>query len=424
MQNRTMAARPEDGAEVAGGAAPGVSPRILVDDRLAKRNAVLLAGAQAFGGSIMAVNIALGRLAGSYLMPDATILATLPVTAMVLGTACGTIPAALLMQRIGRRPGFMTGTAIGAAGGFLACFAILIGDFWLMCLGTWLAGLSFAFVQQYRFAAADVASPAFRAKAISWVLAGGVAAAVIGPQTVIWTKDLFEPIAFAGAYLAQAGLCFVAMAILSFVRIPKPPKVVAVEKGRPILEILSEPRIRIAVVCGIVSYAVMSLMMTAAPIAIVFCGFTTEEAALGIQWHVMAMFAPSFFTGALIARFGAERVTGAGLAILAASSVMALAGIELMNFWLALVLLGVGWNFGFIGATTMLTSAQRPEERGRTQAANDFLVFGTVALASFSSGTLFSLVGWNAINWVILPVTLACLALLAFGPASRSPKAA
>lgn len=383
------------------------------DDRLAKRNALLFAGAQAFGGAMMSVNIALGGLAGAYLMPGAEILATLPVSTMVVGTACGTIPAALLMQRIGRRPGFLIGAGIGAAGGLLAAFAILIGSFWLMCVGTFVAGSAFAFVQQYRFAAADVASPAFRPKAISWVLAGGLAAAVIGPQTVIHTKDLFAPIAFAGAYVGQAVLCLLAMVFLAFVRVPRPARLpIGAPRGRPILRILSEPKVAIAVACALVSYAVMSLMMTAAPLAIVYCGFSTEDAALGIQWHVMAMYGPSFFTGSLIARFGAERVTAAGLALLAAAAVMALAGIELANFWLALVLLGVGWNFGFIGATAMLTAAQRPEEKARLQAANDFLVFGSMALASLSSGTLFATVGWASINWVILPVVVGTLVLL------------
>ncbi len=397
--------------------APADAPRF--DDRLARRNTVLLAGAQAFGGAMMSVNVSLGGLTGGYLMPEAPMLATLPVTTMVIGIAAGTIPAALFMQRFGRRPGFIGGALVGACGGLLASFAILEALFFLMCAGTFLSGFAFAFVQQYRFAAVDTASPMFRPKAISWVLAGGIAAAVIGPQTVIYTKDLFAPIAFAGAFFAQAGLCLVAIGFLVFLKIPRPPRRVARGEGwRPILEILSEPKIALAVLCALVSYATMSLMMTAAPIAIVFCGFSTEQAALGIQWHVLAMYGPSFFTGSIIARFGARKVAAAGLVLLAAAAAIGLSGVELANFWLALVLLGVGWNFGFIGATSMLTAEQRPEERGRLQAANDFLVFGSMAVASFSSGTLFALVGWNAINWTILAVVVATFAVLLAGARS------
>jgi len=385
----------------------------LIDDTLARRNALLLAAAQATGGAMMPIAIATGGLAGFYLLGDDKSLATLPVTTLVLGTACGTVPAALLMRRVGRRPGFMVGAGIGVAGGIAACLAVLSGVFLFFCLATWLTGFAGAFVQQYRFAAADTASAAFRPKAISWVLAGGVITGVVGPQTVIFTRDLFSPIPFAGAFAAQAVLCLVAMIILAFVSIPKPVKPThATGGGRSLPTILAEPRIAIAVLCAVVSYALMSLVMTAAPLAMVQCGFSEGQAALGIQWHVIAMFAPSFFTGTLIARYGRERITAAGLALLLGAGIVALTGITLAHFWIALVLLGLGWNFGFIGATAMLTDAQRPEERARVQAANDFMVFGVVAVASFSSGKILNAAGWESVNLTLVPfVVLGFVAL-------------
>ncbi|WP_018697721.1 MFS transporter [Amorphus coralli] len=385
----------------------------LIDDTLARRNALLLAAAQATGGAMMPIAIATGGLAGFYLLGDDKSLATLPVTTLVLGTACGTVPAALLMRRVGRRPGFMVGAGIGVAGGIAACLAVLSGVFLFFCLATWLTGFAGAFVQQYRFAAADTASAAFRPKAISWVLAGGVITGVVGPQTVIFTRDLFSPIPFAGAFAAQAVLCLVAMVILAFVSIPKPVKPThATGGGRSLPTILAEPRIAIAVLCAVVSYALMSLVMTAAPLAMVQCGFSEGQAALGIQWHVIAMFAPSFFTGTLIARYGRERITAAGMALLLGAGIVALTGITLAHFWIALVLLGLGWNFGFIGATAMLTDAQRPEERARVQAANDFMVFGVVAVASFSSGKILNAAGWESVNLTLVPfVVLGFVAL-------------
>lgn len=386
----------------------------LVDDRLARRNALLLAAAQAIGGAITSITIATGGLTGFYLLGPDKSLATVPVTTMVLGTACGTVPAALLMRRLGRRGGFLVGAAIGAAGGVAACLSVLYGTFLFFALSTWVTGFAAAFVQQYRFAAADTASVAFRPKAISWVLAGGVLAGIIGPQAVILTRDLFSPIQFAGAFLAQTALCLTAMIILAFVTIPKPKAVSGHAGGRPLHVILSDSRIAIAVLCAVVSYALMSLVMTAAPLAMVQCGLSTDDAALGIQWHVIAMFAPSFFTGTLIARFGRETITSVGLALLSVSGIVAITGISVGHFWLALILLGVGWNFGFIGATAMLTDAQRPEERARVQAANDFLVFGVVAAASFSSGKILNIAGWETVNWALFPVVALALAALAW----------
>ena len=394
-------------------------------DRLARRNALVLAFAQAMGGALTSITISLGGLVGVYLLNERGELATLPVTTMIVGTACGTIPAAMLLEKLGRRLGFMIGALTAGLGGLVAFTAIMQGSFAGYAIGTFIGGLSFAFVQQYRFAAAEAASDKFRPVAISTVLAGGIFAGVIGPQTVVHTKDFFLPTAYAGAYLAQAVLCLVTLAILSLYKpLPLPPRPVGAPKGRPLRVILAQPRVALAILCAVASYSIMSLVMTAAPLAMLDCGFTTEDAAYGIQWHVIAMFAPSFFTGRIIARFGPELITAIGLVLLGLAGTASLLGITLGNFYLALILLGLGWNFGFIGATTMLTAAQRPEERARTQAANEFIMFGVVAFASLSSGFLLNTVGWSSINWTVFGViAIPLLLLAALGVQGRTARA-
>lgn len=388
-------------------------PEHFVDDRLAKRNAVLLALAQALGGASASIVIATGPLVGYMMLDQDKSLATLPVSAMVLGTAFGTIPAGMIMRRFGRRAGFTGAAILGILSGLLASFAVFRDQFLLFSLACSLGGFAGAFVQQYRFAAADTASDAFKPKAISWVLAGGVLAGVVGPQTVIATKDMFAPIMFAGTYLAQAGLALLSLFLLAFIRIPKPPVQSRKQSGgRPLRAIMTQPRFIVAAACGICSYALMSLVMTATPLAMIACGLSETDAALGIQWHVLAMFGPSFFTGSLIARFGKERIVSIGLTLLAGCSIVALMGIELAHFWTALVLLGLGWNFGFIGATAMLTDTYRPEERNMVQAVNDFLVFGFVAAASFSSGALLNAFGWGTVNVLVFPFVVLCIGLL------------
>lgn len=390
-----------------------VAQEAFVDDRLAKRNAVLLALAQALGGASASIVITTGSLVGYMMLDEDKALATVPVSAMVLGTAFGTIPAGIIMRRFGRRAGFMGSAMVGVASGLLAAYAVLLNHFLLFSFACGLGGFAGAFVQQYRFAAADTASDAFKPKAISWVLAGGVLAGVVGPQTVIATKDMFAPILFAGTYVAQAGLALIAMFLLAFIKIPKPPRQSHKQAGgRPLGQIMKQPRFIVAAACGICSYALMSLVMTATPLAMIGCGLSETDAALGIQWHVLAMFGPSFFTGSLIARFGKERIVSIGLALLAGCAVVALMGLELAHFWTALILLGLGWNFGFIGATAMLTDTYRPEERNLVQAVNDFLVFGFVAAASFSSGALLNAFGWATVNFLVFPFVVLCIGLL------------
>lgn len=385
------------------------------DDPRAKRNALILAVAQAFGGANASIVIATAGLAGGYVLPaEQAAFATIPVSLFILGTAFCTLPAQKLMGRVGRRPVFLGAAAFGVLAGFVAMQGVLIGAFWMLCLGTFMAGMFGAVVHSYRFAAADTASPAFRPKAISWVLAGGVASGLIGPQIVIAFNDFFDPILFAGAFLGQAGLALLSIAVVSFVDLPKPVVQTPASKARtrPMSEIARQPRFQAALTSAIVSYALMALAMTAAPIAMIACGHSVGEAALGIQWHVIGMFAPSFFTGSLITRYGVERVILTGFAILAVCAAVALNGISVGHFWIALVLLGVGWNFAFLGATSMLTECYRPEERNTVQGWNDFILFGFVAFASFSSGGLLHLFGWDVINWLLLPILAAAALFL------------
>lgn len=378
----------------------------------ARRNALVLSLAAAINGSAPPIAITLGGLTGLYLLGPDTPLATLPVSVFNLGVALGALPAAMLMRRIGRRHGFMAGTLFGVLGGMIAALAVIVGHFWVLLAGFLAVGLAASFNQQYRFAAADSGDAAFRARAISWVMMGGIAAGIIGPQTVILTRNLLDPIPFAGSFLAISVLATIGLGIVSLLGGAgrEAPRHASASGGRPLSELIRQPRLIVAVLCGMGSYALMSLVMTAAPLAMVACGLGEDNAALGIQWHVIAMFAPSFITGTLIARFGVEAIITAGMALLAACGAVAVSGIDLSHFWTALILLGVGWNFAFIGATTMLTETYRPEERSKVQGLNDFFVFGSVATASFSSGGLFSAFGWETIAFTVFPIVAICLA--------------
>jgi MFS family permease len=388
-----------------------------VDDKTARHNALVLACAQALGGANPAIVVSLGGLVGQAIAPDPT-YATVPVSLLQLGIAAGTIPAAIVMRRLGRRGGYLIGACIGTVAGSVAATGAAVGAFGLFCLGTFLAGFYSAYVQSYRFAATDTASPGFRAKAISWVMAGGLVAGVIGPQTVIWMRDLVPGSPFAGGFLGQAALALLSFGVVLLLRPSAlaPPAGPAKAGGRPLGQILAQPRFLLAVIAGLVTYGLMSFVMTAAPLAMVVeCGHSLGSATLGIQWHILAMYGPSFFTAGLIGRFGKERVVIAGLVLTAAASVVGLSGTSVAHFWVALILLGVGWNLGFIGATAIVADCSRPEERTRTQAMNDFLVFGSVAIASFSSGSLVTAGGWSLLNWIVLPVVGVTLLAIFWG---------
>lgn len=374
----------------------------------AQRNVWLLVASQSLGGAAPPIIISLGGIVGQMLASDPS-LSTLPVSLYNLGLALSTIPAAVLMRRLGRRAAYVLGALLGSVSGLIATYGVVQGDFATFCVGAAMAGFYGACVQSYRFAATDAVEPSQRAKAISRIMVGGLVAAVIGPQVVIWTRDAWPMAPFAGSFLGQAGL---ALPLLWMLRAPPPQAAVAEGTARPVGTIARSPGFVVAVTAGIVSYGLMAFIMTAAPMAMVGCGHTVGEAALGIQWHVLAMFAPSFFTGHLIARFGKIAITALGLVLIAASGLLALAGLELLHFWGSLILLGVGWNFGFIGATAMVTDTYTPAERAKVQALNDFLVFGTVAVASFGSGRLLNTSGWETINTLMLPLIAVVLVML------------
>lgn len=380
------------------------------DDARAKHNAIVLAIAQALYASGTVALIATAGLVGTQLAPSKA-WATLPVSTFVIGTMLTTIPAALLMRRFGRKPGFVLGAAIGVFAGLLSVYAIYHADFVLFTVSTALHGAYQASSGYFRFAAADTASPAFRPKAISWVLTGGVAAALLGTLLVVQTTDLL-PVTFAGCYAATALLALIAIVVLLFLDLP-PARDKELGPTRPIAEILRQPRLLVAIGCGTMSYGIMNLVMTATPIAMIDCGFGIAESSWVIQWHVLAMFVPSFFTGSLIARFGVGRITLVGLVLLCGAGIAALLGLTFANFAAGLILLGLGWNFAFIGATTMVTDCYRPAERNKVQAVNDFCIFLTVALASLSSGRLLDQWGWDAVNYAVFPMAgLAMLLLL------------
>ena len=381
-------------------------------DRKARANALRLAAAQALAGANATVVFATAAIIGSTLSADPA-LVTAPVSLFVVGMAVGTLPTGWLARRFGRRVAFITGSGFGCLAGLIAAAALMLGSFPLYCVATFCAGLYGAVVQSFRFAAADGASAAFRSRAISWVMVGGLFSGVLGPQLVTWTMDLWPPYLFAASYLAQAVVALVAMAVLAGVDLPRPARA-EVAKGRPLAEIIRQPRFVVAVLCGVITYTLMNLVMTSAPLAMRMCGLPISASNASIQWHVVAMYGPSFFTGALITRFGAKRVMATGMLLLAAAALAGLSGIGVANFTLGLVLLGVGWNFGFVGASSLVLETHRPEERTRVQSFNDFLIFGTMALGSFSSGKLLLTLGWAAVNWVVLPaVGIGLLALLA-----------
>lgn len=393
--------------------------------REAQRTIVILAVAQAVIGSAVPICFALGALAGHYLLGADKSLATVPITGFSIGVALGALPAAALVRLLGQRNGFQIGSLVTAIGGFVSTFALFRGDFWLFTAGLTIVGFGASFVQQFRFAAADNAPPQLKARAISLVLAGGVVNAVLGPQIVIFTKEMFAPVMFAGSFAAIIGLAAGGAIILSFLRTNSSSAQHAGTDGpgRSTLKIVTQPRYMAALLCAVGSYSLMSFVMTGAPLAMVGCGFSTDEATLGISWHVMAMFAPSFITGRLIQRFGAPAIVVTGFALLVGCALVALSGIQLWQFWAALILLGVGWNFGFIGATALVAETYLPSEKGRAQGFHDFVLFGSVAFASLMSGRVYNAHGWEALNWVVFPVTAICLAALAMLAFSRNSKA-
>jgi MFS family permease len=384
----------------------------------AKRNVAVLVAAQGLLGAQMPMIFTIGGLAGQSLAPNAC-FATLPISLIVLGSMLTATPISAFMQKFGRRAGFFVGAMGGATGAAIGAWGLITQSFALFLLGSLLTGIYMSAQGFYRFAAADTASDSFRPKAISYVMAGGLASAIIGPQLVKVTSESMV-VPFLGTYLAVIAINLVGALLFVFLDIPKPPVPAQdAPRGRSRMELLRDPTIAVAIICAMVSYALMNLVMTSTPLAVVGCGFGQASAADVVTAHVLAMFAPSFFTGHVIARFGTTKVVATGLVLLAAAGGIALQGVDLMNFFGALVLLGIGWNFGFIGATTMLAGAHAPHERGRVQGLNDAIVFGCVTLASLASGGLMNCAGgdvvqgWNAVNIAMVPfLTLAGAALI------------
>ncbi|WP_207538805.1 MFS transporter [Sabulicella rubraurantiaca] len=380
-------------------------------------NVARLAIAQALAGANATIVYATGAIVGNTLAPDKA-LATLPISIFVVGMAACTLPAGAIARRHGRRAAFLAGTGCGVLVGLLAALAVVLGSFLLFCLATFFGGAYAAVVLSFRFAAADGVAPERRPRALSLVMAGGIFAGVIGPQIVTYTMDLWPPYLFAATFLAQAGVAALCALILAGIRLPR-PTAAEVAGGRPLSVIARQPRFVVAVTCGVVSYLLMNFLMTAAPLAMRLCGLSQEAANLGLQWHVIAMYAPSFFTGRLITRFGAPRVMAAGLVLTGAAAVAGLLGQEVAHFWWSLTMLGLGWNFGFVGASAMVLECHRPEERTRVQSLNDFIVFGVMAVGSFASGGVLTAYGWDTVLWVSFGPLVLAVAALAAGAASR-----
>jgi len=400
------------------------------DARLARarRNVAVLALANALLGAQMPAIFIIGGLAGGMLAPNPC-FATLPISLIVLGSMLSASPMGAVMQRFGRKAGFFLGAGAGALGGAIGAWGLATGSFALLLLGSLVTGTYMATQAFYRFAATDVAPEDYKPKAISLVMAGGLLAALIGPEIVKWTAEA-SVVPFFGTYLAVIALNLVGATVFAALDVPRPAAPApGAARGRSRWDLLTTPAILVAVICATVSYALMNLVMTATPLAVVGCGFSTSDAADVVRIHVLAMFGPAFFTGHLISRFGAVPVVATGLVILAGAGAVALSGVALGNFYLALFLLGIGWNFGFIGATSMLTAQHSPEERGRIQGLNDTIVFGVVTMASLASGGLMNCAGgdpvegWSAVNIAMLPLLAlagAALIWLAFNGGARS----
>ncbi len=379
-----------------------------VDDNTARRSVIVLVLAQAFLGAQMPMIFTIGGLAGQSLASNPC-FATLPISLIVIGSMLAATPVSMIMQKYGRRTGFFLGAIGGAVGAAIGAYGLYLNSFTVFLIGSLFTGIYMSAQGFYRFAAADTASDAFRPKAISYVMAGGLAAAIIGPQLVKVTSQAMV-IPFLGTYLTVIAINVIGSALFLFINTPRPvaPSGDA-PYGRTRWELITTPRIAVAVICAMVSYALMNLVMTSTPLAVVGCGFEEGMAADIVSAHVLAMYIPSFFTGHLISRFGTEKIVALGLVILAGAGAVALQGVELENFFIALILLGVGWNFGFIGATTMLAGAHEPHERGRMQGLNDLLVFGGVTMASLASGGLMNCsggtaeVGWTSVNLAMAP---------------------
>jgi len=375
-----------------------------------RRNVLVLATCQMLFNSSRALLVATAPLI-AYAIAQEKALATLPTSLVIVGTAIMTMPASLLMQRVGRRAGFVFGAVIGAVGGSVAAVAVARGDFWLFCFGTLLFGCFAGFGQLYRFAAADVAPPQFRGQAISLVLAGGVVAGFLGPELAKLGKDMIGSVPFLGAYVLLVATTLLGAVAVAFVDIPRLSPKEANAPRRPLAVIMRQPVFIVATLTAMIGQAVMSLLMTATPLAMALCHHDFSDTALVIEWHIIGMYAPGFFTGWLIRIFGVTRVVLFGLLLLGLAVWVALSGQEVTQFWIAMTLLGVGWNFTFTGGTALLTEVCTPAERAKTQGAANMLIYAAVAFASLSSGSLVYFFGWPWVNLGAVPLIAVALAV-------------
>jgi len=382
-----------------------------VDNQKAKFNARLLAFCQAMVAINQSATMATGGIIGTIIAPQAW-LATLPITTFILGIALTSYPASKLMGRIGRRNGFMIGGAIGIMGNLIAALAIYHGHFYLFCVGTLLTGSYGGFGQLYRFAAADIASNDMKPKVMSWVLIGGIIGA-IGPEIVNFTTNYTIGVTYVSTFIAIASTAVIAIAALSFLSIHNKEEQQAIkEEGRSVLEFLRTPKFLIAAFAGAAGYALMNLVMTAAPIAMLASHHPEEMAFRGIALHIFSMFAPSLFTGKWIAKYGAERITILGFLLLIFCAIIGLTGITIIHFWIVLILLGIGWNFSFLGASALITQIHTNQEKETAQGLNDAIVMSTVVLGSISAGILLNFLGWNAVLGLVVPISLIGILLV------------
>jgi len=365
-------------------------------------NVFLLALAQGLYLVSAVTGVTFSGLVGQMLVEN-KLLATLPLALLTVGTAVSTVPMSLLMRRVGRRAGFLIGAGAGAGAGVFATYAILQSSFEMFCAALLSMGIYQACSQYYRYAAVESAPKDYVSRAVSYVLLGGVISALLGPTLAVSSRDWLAPVPFAGAFAVAAGVSILALIPLAFLKIPCPEKAVSTKGARPLKVIMRQPAFIAAMCNTATSYGLMILVMTTTPLAMNVCGFAITDTGLVIQWHVLAMFVPSFFTGSLIHRFGVLKILFAGMALFGASAVFATTGIGLLNFGGAMITLGMGWNFLYVGGTTLLTEAYHPNEKAKTQGVNEFIVFGAAAIGSFSSGGLFHMWGWNAVNIGIGP---------------------
>ena len=386
-----------------------------------RKNVSLLALCQALFMTGNTVLFTVAALIGQSLAPEKA-LTTLPLALLQLANMLATIPASLLMERIGRRFGFMVGVLVGMMGAGLGVVAIAAHSFVIFCGSTTLLGISNGFSGYYRFAAAEAATEAWRSQAISLVISGGVVAAVAGPQLANWSKDLVPGAMFGGSFVTMIVLMTISLGVLGLIQMPKVVSSGQQEAGRTLAVIMRQPVFLVAVLGSMLGYGVMVLIMTATPLEIVADGHPFHAAATVLQWHVLGMFAPSFFTGGLSARFGVLRIITCGAVLSLLCIVINLLSSGLWGFTIALTLLGIGWNFLYIGSTTLLTESYEPVEKGKTQAAHDFMMAGFVTLATMLSGGLFQTQGWRAVNWAGLPMVAIVLAAVIWLQQQPKPK--